>query len=94
MSFIKHDSNKIAAIGLVGMLLSLSAFFVALFMKDTLSAVQLLIYPVSLLTGLFFFGYFRSGTIIGAIKDTLIIFVLIVVYIVLKKLSTIIEIFK
>lgn len=77
------------------MLFSLATFFIALFMKDSLSGISLLIFPSSLLGCLLFFGYFRTGTIIGAFKDIIIIiFVLVVLYVVLAKLPAVTGIFS
>lgn len=91
MSFLKHDSNVKVSIGLAGMLVCLVVFFVALFSQDKLTGSVLLAFPFSLLLGLFSFGFFRTGTIIGAIKDMFLIVFLIVGFVSLIKLLSFIN---
>lgn len=93
MSFFKHDSNMKASVGLAGMMICLIIFFIALFNQEKLMGQSLLVFPFSLLLGLFSFGFFRTGTIIRAIKDMLLIVFLIIGFVSLIKLSSFI-IFK
>jgi hypothetical protein len=59
---------KHTIIGIIGIMFCLSVFLLAVFMKDKIDGLLVLIFPLSLVLAYFFVGITTEGTIKGGAK--------------------------
>lgn len=66
-SLIAGVNRRAYFIGLIGTISSIGLFFLTLFLRNYIHGLGYLIYPLILLTGIFFGGYWQNGTIKGGL---------------------------